>query len=136
MKNHVNYAPDGTDSGAETSLLPVTPYAHIDLENSGGTIYTVNLILNIPAGSMLDINGLQISGIQNTTCGCAYRTCTLGITLAGGANILTPISVPITSALLTGAQLLMIEIADKDNPVTRPKGRTAITLPGGITIFI
>ncbi|MGZ5283415.1 MAG: hypothetical protein ACXWEY_14160 [Bacteroidia bacterium] len=135
MNNQVNYFPEVTGGGG-TTLLPVTPYAHIDLENSGGAVYTVDLILNIPSGSMLDINGLQISGIMQTTCGCSYRICSLGITLASGSNVLTPISVPISSSLLTGAQLLMIEITDTDNPVTRPKGRTVIVLPGGINISI
>jgi hypothetical protein len=130
MKAHINYAPDDADVLGTTTLLPVIPYAYIDLENSGGAVQIVQLVLNIPAGSMLDINGLQVSDIQNTTCGCPYRTCTLGITLAGGGNVLTSIPVTIPAALITGAQLLMIEIYDKDNPTGRPKGRNIVALPG------
>lgn len=135
MKNSINYSPEET-TGGTTSLPPIIPYAHINLENTGGAVYTVDLILNVPAGSMLDIDGLEISGILQTNCGCSYRKCSLGIALAGGSNVLTQIPVPITSALLTGAQLLMIEIIDTNNPVTRPKGKTVIVLPGGITITI
>jgi hypothetical protein len=129
MKNQVNYAPDVADTSGTTDLLPVIPYAYIDLENSGA-VETVQLVLNIPVGSMLNIGGLQISGLLQTTCGCSYRICSLGITLAAGVDVLTAISVPISAALLTGAQLLMIEITDINNPTGRPKGKTMIARCG------